>query len=1190
MKRLFLLLLLLATLPRQLTAQGSPKYYWYYYVVDRTPLVGAFATLVYDQKGLPHIAYGITGGKLSVKHARFDGTSWQITEVDPKGEGRIKMALDNSDNPQIVYQKNDATDVMLASYNGTQWSTRLVDRAMGSGQAFYDRAVQVDQKGRIHVCYGIDHRVGNNNFVQMTYAYFDGPNSSVHNRIDSVSHNGKWCSMILDGQERPTVAYYATGKADLAFAFLDQGAWKVEYVDNDGFQNNQGFYPYIKLGTDNQFYISFHSQSTAKLRLAQGVPGAWKLEDITTLTGWTFYSTPSPLVLDEQNNPHVAFYDTDEGSLKLAYKISDTWHIETVDTVGFAGEYASLAWNPEGMPAISYIDRAHGYLHLAVGSLTPPADTDQDNLPDYLESASNTDSLDRDSDDDGLSDGEEDLNHNGLVEAYELDPNNPDADGDGIPDGVELGRVAGVASLPGIRGTDPARFSGDTDSSTQTNPVVADTDGDGLQDGEEDKNANGRVDLDEADPNNPDTEGDGLTDGLEKRLGTSPLDLDSDDDGIADNDEEKNSNGILDDGETNPGRADTDGDTLPDGLELGVTAAVADPDGNGRFLATDPLKFLPDTDPATTTNPRKIDTDADGLKDGEEDKNRNGRLEAGETNPLNPDSDGDGLRDGIEISIGTNPLDLDMDDDGLADGLEDVNQNGTVEANETSPRLFDSEGDGVGDGVELGVTAGVPDPDAGGPLSATNNTVFKPDTDPAVNSNPLLWDTDHDGLSDGEEDTNRNGAAGPGETHFLKTDTDSDGLSDGDEKSFKSDPLVSGSKAAIVLLFKDSFASANLQNWTVVDEGNIESPSDWFAYDSTLIQSSNIWGGADTAGARNPNKPGTYIWRTSFKGTRYKLTCKIRSNDDDELGLIFQYRDSRNYYRFSMNSAQSYRRVTKIVAGNAAVIARHDFAYQKDRLYEIMIYVVDGRIQIYLDGRRIFDLQDQALPNGSVGFYCWKNAGASFKDLVVTGQGTTVGVQDIVRDFSLLNASSSSTLRWKIVPSPNIARGEIRRNTESGSVLLASISLSPDSSTQLITGEHRDDQPWLAKSYELVIYDSGNNVLDKVTLENRETLIRDFSLSPAFPNPAAGQSTVMLQSPAPAAVRYEIVDLLGRSVRVVELGRMSAGWNRIDWDGRDQEGKSVPAGLYFMRVLALRDVDSQNVVWQVVRKIARLQN
>ena len=46
-----------------------------------------------------------------------------------------------------------------------------------------------------------------------------------------------------------------------------------------------------------------------------------------------------------------------------------------------------------------------------------------------------------DTDDDGLKDGSansEDMNDNGLVDAGETDPNNPDTDGDGWSDGQEV--------------------------------------------------------------------------------------------------------------------------------------------------------------------------------------------------------------------------------------------------------------------------------------------------------------------------------------------------------------------------------------------------------------------------------------------------------------------------------------------------------------------------------------------------------------------------------------------------------------------------------------------------------------------------------------------------------------------------------------------------------------------------------
>jgi hypothetical protein len=63
-------------------------------------------------------------------------------------------------------------------------------------------------------------------------------------------------------------------------------------------------------------------------------------------------------------------------------------------------------------------------------------DTDVFNPDD--DPASNTDPLDGDSDDDGISDGSEDVDHNGSVDGWETDPNDPDTDGDGYDDGDEL--------------------------------------------------------------------------------------------------------------------------------------------------------------------------------------------------------------------------------------------------------------------------------------------------------------------------------------------------------------------------------------------------------------------------------------------------------------------------------------------------------------------------------------------------------------------------------------------------------------------------------------------------------------------------------------------------------------------------------------------------------------------------------
>ena len=109
-------------------------------------------------------------------------------------------------------------------------------------------------------------------------------------------------------------------------------------------------------------------------------------------------------------------------------------------------------------------------------------DSDNDGLQDSLEESGCTDPNDADTDDDGILDGVEDANHNGVLDAGETDPCDPDTDNDGIQDGTESGLTeADVGS-----DTDLAVFVPDADSSTTTNPLLADTDGDGVSDGDED--------------------------------------------------------------------------------------------------------------------------------------------------------------------------------------------------------------------------------------------------------------------------------------------------------------------------------------------------------------------------------------------------------------------------------------------------------------------------------------------------------------------------------------------------------------------------------------------------------------------------------------------------------------------------------------------------------------------------------
>jgi hypothetical protein len=270
-------------------------------------------------------------------------------------------------------------------------------------------------------------------------------------------------------------------------------------------------------------------------------------------------------------------------------------------------------------------ERAHG---LDPNRNDASEDLDGDGIANGVEFVGGTKPNDIDSDDDGLADGVEDANHNGAVDARETGAADADTDDDGLTDGQEAGATEPLVSpRQGILGTDGSVFIPDANPATRTDPTDSDTDGDNIPDGVEDANRDGAFTSNE----------------------TNPLDLDSDDDGILDGVEDANQNGAVDSGETDARSADTDRDGLPDGIELGVATPVADPDGNGPLLGTDTNRWRPDADPGTTTNPINPDTDGDGVFDGDEDWNHNGRYEPpGELNPALADSDGDNIPDGQE--------------------------------------------------------------------------------------------------------------------------------------------------------------------------------------------------------------------------------------------------------------------------------------------------------------------------------------------------------------------------------------------------------------------------------------------------------------------------------------------------------------------------------------------------------------
>lgn len=85
------------------------------------------------------------------------------------------------------------------------------------------------------------------------------------------------------------------------------------------------------------------------------------------------------------------------------------------------------------------------------------------------------------------------------------------------------------------------------------------------------------------------------------------------------------------------------------------------------------------------------------------------------------------------------------------------------------------------------------------------------------------------------------------------------------------------------------------------------------------------------------------------------------------------------------------------------------------------------------------------------------------------------------------------------------------------------------------------------------------------TFEEMQTMLR---LDPSWPNPARGGTNLRYALEHSAAVDLSIFDVGGRQVRTLSRGSMDAGVHEVAWDGRDDAGRRLPAGVYTYRLQA----------------------
>jgi hypothetical protein len=89
----------------------------------------------------------------------------------------------------------------------------------------------------------------------------------------------------------------------------------------------------------------------------------------------------------------------------------------------------------------------------------------------------------------------------------------------------------------------------------------------------------------------------------------------------------------------------------------------------------------------------------------------------------------------------------------------------------------------------------------------------------------------------------------------------------------------------------------------------------------------------------------------------------------------------------------------------------------------------------------------------------------------------------------------------------------------------------------------------------------------------------EFALDPTVPNPASGSVRISFRLARAGPAGLDIYGLRGERVRTLVHDIRAAGPHMVTWDGRDDEGRRVPAGVYFYRLESDGRSARRHLVW-----------
>lgn len=178
--------------------------------------------------------------------------------------------------------------------------------------------------------------------------------------------------------------------------------------------------------------------------------------------------------------------------------------------------------------------------------------------------------------------------------------------------------------------------------------------------------------------------------------------------------------------------------------------------------------------------------------------------------------------------------------------------------------------------------------------------------------------------------------------------------------------------------------------------------------------------------------------------------------------------------------------------------------------------------------------------------------------------------------FTAVRRTRAVDLDWEVADARDHAGFHVYRQTAGGERERLTSTLLSGRTVYTFTDEDPPGSPveyWLgelSRTGDLTWY-------GPAVPEDAPVLVARVGL--AHPNPFAASTSLRFTLPRAEEVEAVVYDIRGRVVRTLMREQRGPGEIQTAWDGRDQRGRSVPAGLYFLRLAVGREASVQKIVY-----------